>query len=248
MFKEVGLHNIDKEHICCAMTGKKNAFGVAQKKQWLKDRMKEGLKFIKLDVRGKVFIEYMPAKESWKPVEADGYLMIHCLWVSGKFQNQGHASELLKMCLEDSKTYKGVVVITGDSPFLTSKKIFLKHGFEVCDEQGEYQLLVYKHNKEADVPAFSKAVKKGVVASQSDVLIAYTNQCPFVETYSQEMKEVAEELGLSVEVNRIESAKEVRQYGSPFGTFNVYLKGEFLTHLIMAKKPFAKKMQKALKI
>jgi len=37
-------HNIEKEHICCAISGKENQQGVANKKAWLKKRMQEGLK------------------------------------------------------------------------------------------------------------------------------------------------------------------------------------------------------------
>ena len=73
--------NIGREHICCAMSDKKSADGVEAKKEWLTCRMKEGLKFIKLDIRGKVFIEYLPAEYAWVPVEADGYTFINCLWV-----------------------------------------------------------------------------------------------------------------------------------------------------------------------
>ncbi len=61
-FKRVTLENIEEEHICCAISDKKGETCVASKKAWLKERLKEGLVFEKLDVRGKVFIEYLPAE------------------------------------------------------------------------------------------------------------------------------------------------------------------------------------------
>ena len=48
--------NIDKEHICCAMSGKQSL----AKKDWLKQRFEEGLVFYRSAERGKCFIEYFP--------------------------------------------------------------------------------------------------------------------------------------------------------------------------------------------
>lgn len=78
--------NIDKEHICCAMSGKQ---GVV-KKEWLKHRFDEGLVFYRSEERGKCFIEYIPAENAWVPIEADCYLYINCLWVSGSMKGHGY--------------------------------------------------------------------------------------------------------------------------------------------------------------
>ena len=75
--------NIDKEHICCAMSGKQ---GLA-KKEWMKQRFEEGLVFYRSEERGKCFIEYIPAENAWVPIEAEGWLYIDCLWVSGSMKN-----------------------------------------------------------------------------------------------------------------------------------------------------------------
>ena len=61
--------NIDKEHICCAMSGKQSV----AKKEWLKQRFEDGLVFYRSEERGKCFIEYIPAENAWAPIEADGY-------------------------------------------------------------------------------------------------------------------------------------------------------------------------------
>ena len=76
--------NIDKEHICCAMSGKQSV----AKKEWLRQRFDDGLVFYRSEERGKCFIEYIPAENAWVPIEADGYLYINCLWVSGSMK--GH--------------------------------------------------------------------------------------------------------------------------------------------------------------
>lgn len=58
----VTTDNLESEHICCAISDKRMAHGVLQKKAWLQQRMGEGLVFKKLDVNGKVCIEYFPAE------------------------------------------------------------------------------------------------------------------------------------------------------------------------------------------
>ena len=84
----VTKENPEKEHICCAISNNKDV-QVSSKKAWLADRFDEGLVFLKSVERGKCFIEYIPAENAWIPIEADGYMYIDCLWVSGSFK--GHA-------------------------------------------------------------------------------------------------------------------------------------------------------------
>lgn len=58
--------NLDTEHICCAISSNKDP-QVASKKAWMRERLKEGLVFLKADMRGKCFIEYIPAEYAWTP-------------------------------------------------------------------------------------------------------------------------------------------------------------------------------------
>ena len=56
---KVTNENIDKEHICCAISNN-NDIQVSSKKEWLKEQFREGLVFLKSAERGKCFIEYLP--------------------------------------------------------------------------------------------------------------------------------------------------------------------------------------------
>ena len=47
------------------------------------------LLFLKSVERGKCFIEYIPAKKAWNPIEAEDYMYIDCLWVSGSLKGHG---------------------------------------------------------------------------------------------------------------------------------------------------------------
>ena len=59
------LENIDEEHICCAIGDKKHQAGVDSKKEWIKEKLKDGHIFRKLNARGKIFIEYEPIETAW---------------------------------------------------------------------------------------------------------------------------------------------------------------------------------------
>ena len=104
--------NIDKEHICCAMSGKNSIV----KKEWLKQRFEEGLVFYRSAERGKCFIEYIPAENAWVPIDADGYIYINCLWVSGSMKGHGYSNDLLNECIRDAKEQekKGVCILSSE--------------------------------------------------------------------------------------------------------------------------------------
>ena len=101
--------NIDKEHICCAMSGKQSI----AKKEWMKQRFEEGLVFYRSEERGKCFIEYIPAENAWVPIAANGYLYINCLWVSGSMKGHGYSNDLLEECIHDAKAQgkKGICIL-----------------------------------------------------------------------------------------------------------------------------------------
>ena len=60
-YMRITKENIDKEHICCAMSGKQSI----AKKEWMKQRFEEGLVFYRSEERGKCFIEYTGRKREF---------------------------------------------------------------------------------------------------------------------------------------------------------------------------------------
>lgn len=236
--------NLGKEDICCALADKKNQAGVSLKKDWLRCRFREGLKFKKLNVRGKVFIEYLPAEKAWKPVHAPGYLLINCLWVAGSHKGQGYGARLLEECINDSKDTNGIVVISTSpaKPFTTDKKFFQKYGFEVCDRAPPYFELLVRKNRDAESPRFEASAKAQEPGVKQGLFISYADQCPFTAYYVNEMKQTAEDHGIPVTVVKYETMAEARNAPCAFGTFNVFYEGRFLSHEIMSRK----KLEKAL--
>ena len=150
--------NLEKEHICCAISNNKDV-QVSSKKAWLADRFDEGLVFLKSVERGKCFIEYIPAENAWIPIKADGYMYIDCLWVSGSFKGHGYSTDLLAACIEDSneKGKKGLCILCAakKKPFLADPKFLKYKGFAVADEADNgIQLWYLPFDKKADKPRF----------------------------------------------------------------------------------------------
>ncbi|MFC9540143.1 hypothetical protein ACFTQ7_09705 [Lysinibacillus sp. NPDC056959] len=66
------------------LRSKKKSNGYIIKNKWLNNRFEEGLKYVQVTANKKQvgFIEYTEAENSSRVVHADGYVVIHCLWVS----------------------------------------------------------------------------------------------------------------------------------------------------------------------
>ncbi|WP_232695786.1 N-acetyltransferase [Brevibacillus daliensis] len=242
--KEVTVENLQSEHICCAISDKKGECGVASKKAWLQERMSEGLVFKKLDVRGKVFIEYVPAEYAWCPVDAEGYMYINCFWVSGQYKGHGHAKQLLEECINDAKAKgrRGLVVLSSKKkkPFLSDAAFLSYKGFTVCDTAAPYFELMYLPFQEsAEQPKFKEVAKHGKI-SEKGIVLYYSNQCPHTEKYVHLIKEIACERQLNFTLIKIETTKQAQESPTPWTTYGLYIEGEFITNEILSDKKFLK--------
>lgn len=236
--------NIANEHICCAFADKKCGDGYQAKKTWLIDRFKHDYVFKKLNVRGKVFIQYGPAEFAWVPVTAPGYTMIDCFWVSGQFKGKGYGKALYDECVADSKDKNGIIAITGNKklPFLSDKKFFEKQGFELCDTAPPYFEMWYKRfKKDAPTPAFNASVKNAVCDIPSGLAVYYTDACPFTDFYvNVELAEAVKERNIQLNIKKIETMEEAQRHFVPFTIFSLFYNGKFETHQILSKNSFAK--------
>ncbi len=240
--KRVTYENIDSEHVCCALSEKKDEKTVSLKKEWLKKRFAEGLVFLKLDVRGKVFIEYLPAESAFAPIVAPNYMYINCFWVSGKYKGSGHANELLTACIDDAKSKgkDGLVILSSKKkmPFLSDPKYLKYKGFKVCDEAcGQYELLYFPFEDKVSEPTFRNVVRDSLTLVE-DVVIYHTNQCPHAEKYARLIEEIAIKRKLSFKRIKIETAEEAQASPAPFTTYSLFIMGQFITNEILTEKKF----------
>lgn len=237
----ITLKNIDSEHLCCAMSDKKHESGVLNKKEWLKRRISEGHVFRKLNVNGKVFIEYSPLDTAWVPVVGDNYMYIYCLWVAGSFKKNGYGKELLEYAINDakSKVKSGICTISSKKkkPFVSEKAFFLKHGFEVVDSIDEYELLALSFDR--SVPKFSDSVRCGKIDSK-DLTIFYSPQCPFVVNCVKEAKEYMVENNINIVFNEVDTLQKAKSVPCIFNNFAVFKDGKFVSNTLLNKNSIGK--------
>lgn len=239
--------NLEREHICCAIANNKDC-QVLSKKAWLADRLDEGLVFKKGNVRGKCFIEYIPAENAWVPVEAAGYMYIDCLWVSGKYKGQGYSNMLLDECIRDSmeKGRRGLVTLSSDKKrgFLADPGYLAYKGFRTADTAEPYFKLMYLPFDEGDgtdehIPRFRQQAKEPRVEN-SGFTLYYTAQCPFTAKYVPVLEQTAAEKGLPLKTIKLESREAARNAPTPFTTYSLFYNGAFLTNEILSVKKFEK--------
>ncbi|MCY8934376.1 N-acetyltransferase [Bacillus atrophaeus] len=247
---ELTKDNIDDNHICCALGAKQYENAVNDKKNWLRDRMADGLVFYRLNERAKVFIEYLPAEEAWVPISAPNFMYVNCLWVSGRYKNNGHAKHLLDKCVADAKArgMDGIVHITGRKklPYLSDKRFFEYMGFTLQDEAKPYfQLMALTWSEHAASPTFKQQVKSFSL-NEKGISIYYTAQCPFAVGMLDDLKKLTEKKGFHFQAHRLSSKDKAQKAPAIWTTFSVFYNGEFLTHEIMSVNKFEKLLNELL--
>ena len=241
--KKLTEKNISTEHICCAISDKKCVVGYQEKKTWLKNQFQDGYVFKKLDVRGKVFIEYVPAEKGWVPIIAPDYMLINCFWVSGRYKGQGYGKALYDHCVQDANNMNGIVVVVGDKkkPFMSEKKFFVKQGFELCDTAEPYFELWYKAFKnDAPVPRFKEIAKQGKSDINEGIAIYYTAACPFTDYYVKDLEQLAKKKGYKVKSIHLKTKEQAQNHFVPHTIYSVFQDGKFVTQHIINEKYFDK--------
>lgn len=238
------LDNIDNEHICCALSNNKD-IQVVSKKNWLKERIKDGLVFVKADLKGKCFIEYIPSEYSFAPIDASNYMYIDCFWVSGSYKGKGYSNDLLDICINDAKNKNkdGLCIVSSNKKkgFLIDSSFLIHKGFMLCDKADPYFELYYLPFNDNSIPKFKSQVKNPKINEEGFVLY-YTNACPFCAKYVPIIKQRAIDNGYSFKDILIDNCKDAQNAPSAWCTFALFYNGNFITHEILSLN----KMQKII--
>ena len=242
----VTKENLEEEHICCAISSNKDC-QVAAKKRWMSRQLEEGLVFEKADVRGKAFIEYIPAEKAWCPIDAPGYMFINCLWVSGQFKGKGISNELLRGCIETSKSQgkQGIVIISSAKkrPYLADPAYLNYKGFIVADEADPYYILMYLPFSETAVkPQIKTCAKQGTI-EEKGVVIYYSAQCPFTAKYVPLAEQVVTSKGIAFKAIEYKSANEAQAAAVPSTSYSLFYNGRFITNEILSEKRLEKLLE-----
>jgi GNAT superfamily N-acetyltransferase len=229
--------------------------GYPEKVEWLKDRFQEGLKIKTLysDKDGtQGMIEYIPGEYCWRPVDAGGYMFIHCIFVGFKraYKGKGYGSLLLNDCLKDAKkeNLHGVAIVTRKGSFMVGKEFLIKHGFEVVDNAPpDFELLVKKFNENSPTPTFKGNWEEKQSKYAKGLTIIRADQCPYTVKNVNEICETAEkEFGIKPKVITLKNYAEARESPCPFGIFCIIYNGKMIAEHPISNKRFMNIMNKII--
>ncbi len=219
----------------CSLCGNKSItnLGYRRKMDWLKQRYHEGLRYkvLRSEKAGDVgMIEYAPGETTWRPVEAEGYLVIHCLMVNAPHQGKGLGTLLLQDCLNDAKRSgcRGVAVVTSSDSFMAKGDLFIKAGFVCVDRLPPYELLVKKLEPAAPDPRFAVQTERLPKKHKKGLTILAADQCPYVAKTAERIAEASKMLGLAPKLVRVRSAQASRELPTPYGVFTVLHEGKLI--------------------
>lgn len=231
--------NIDKEHICCAMSNNQSIV----KKEWLKQRFEEGLVFYRSEERGKCFIEYIPAENAWVPIIAEGYIYINCLWVSGSMKGHGYSNDLLDACIRDAEAQgrKGLCILSSEKKkkeFLSDPRYLAYKGFSVADTSETGITLMYLPLAPDAAPPKFKECARHPQAEETGFVLYYTDQCPYTCYWVPRVEETAREHNIPLKVIHITDKESAQNTPAPVTTYALFRDGKFLTQGIQSDKKF----------
>ena len=247
---DINENNISHYPPKCFLNPKNEGYQI--KLDWIKRRFSEGLKIKILLLKGEKspigFIEYIPGENTWRAVDANGYMFIHCMWISpNKYKKKGYGSILIKNCIEDTKKKEkfGVAVVTSEGPFMTRKDLFLKNEFKsVAKAKPSFELLVRKL-KDGPLPKFRDWEKQ--LSKYNGLNIIYSNQCPWVARSITELSEIAKKKGLNLKIIELKDAEQAQNAPSVYATFNLVYNGRLLVDHYISSKRFLNIINKEVK-
>jgi N-acetylglutamate synthase-like GNAT family acetyltransferase len=225
-----------------------------RKIDWFKEYYPKGLriKIIHSKEGGyQGMLEYIPGKYAHRPVDAEGYMFIHCVFVGFKkeFKGKGYASSLINECIKEAKNTKmyGVAVVTRKGSFMVRRDIFIKNGFITVDKADpDFELLVLKFNHEAENPKF-KNMSKHLEAYEKGLFILRSFQCPYTEkNVNAILKSAKDKFALKANLIDLKDSDAVQNSPCPFGSFCIIYNGEIISHHPISNARFENIMKKVL--
>jgi len=200
------------------------------------------------DEKGKplAFLEYVPGEYAWRPVDAKGWLFVHCLWVYSKGQKVGGlGGRLIRACMEEARRAgaTGVAAMVSDGTWMAGKQVFLNNGFAQIAEADRFQLVISRLKKGRE-PRFRDI--SGNLAKYRGLHIVYSAQCPMLPKSVNDLSAMAAERGLELKVTVLNSASEAQNAPSYYGVFNLVWNGRLLSDHYVSKGRFKNILRKEI--
>jgi hypothetical protein len=177
-------------------------------------------------------LEYIPGEYAHRPVNASGYMFIHCIFVGfkSKFKGKGYASALLDECINESRNARmnGVAVVTRNGSFMAKKDIFLKKGFSLADKaKPDFELLVLKFDDKAINPSFKEL---SADKYSRGLTILRSPQSPYSVKNVEAILQTAGKMNLKPALVELDDHLAAQQSPCAFGTFCIIRDGKILSH------------------
>jgi len=257
--EEIQIIDLTPENIAeygvCGYKDVQKHLELRKKIAWFREFYPKGLRIKALFSKESGYqgmLEYIPGKYAHRPVEAEGYMFIHCIFVGFRreFKGKGYASLLIDECIEESKELKmqGVAVVTRKGAFMAKKDIFVKKGFVLVDKvEPDFELLVLKIDEEAPNPKF-RDIKKNLKQYEKGLFVIRSVQCPYTEkNVNAILKSAKEEFDIEPKLVDLKDSTAVQNSPCAFGTFCIILNGEIISHHPISNTRFENIMKKKMK-
>ena len=252
---DIEIINLTPENISdygvCGYKDVEKHLELRRKIDWYKKYYPKGLRIkVLLSKKGgyQGMLEYVHGKYAHRPVDAEGYMFIHCVFVGFKkeYKGRGYASFLIDECIKEAKeaNMHGVAVVTRKGPFMVNKDIFLKKGFvQVYAAKPDFELLVLKFNQNADDPKFKEMSTKKY---SKGLTIIRSAQCPYSVKNVNSILDTAKKLKIHANLVELEEVEDAQQTPCAFGSFCIVYNGEVVSHHPISNTRFENIMKKKM--
>lgn len=224
--------------------------GFKCKQDWFEKQYEGGLRMKILkgpDEKMIGFIEYVPASNAWRPIRADNFMFIHCMYVySKKERNKGYGSILIRESEKEAKALNmsGICVMASKGPWIATKSIFENNGFREVHRRGRFELLSKKWDAETPDPQLLDWTAKQ--SKYEGWQLLYANQCPWHEKSVETLLNTAMDFDIDLQVSKIETAEEAKNGPSGFGVFSLLHDGKLLEDHYLSATRFKNILKKEL--
>lgn len=237
----------------CGYKDVKKHTELRNKIEWFNEYYSKGLKIkVLFSKKGgyQGMLEYLPGRFAHRPVNADGYMFIHCIFVGFKneFKGKGYASSLIDECINDARKEKmlGVAVVTRKGAFMAHDEIFLKKGFEIVDSaKPDFNLLAIKFDTKSIGPSFKLDILTNLSKYKNGLTIIRSAQCPYTEKNVNAILESAKnKFNLKTHLIDLKDSESAQNMPCAFGTFCIIYNGEIISYHPISNTRFENIMTK----
>lgn len=245
---EVTPNNVQEETLFCVKDIKSSGFNC--KKSWFEKQYKKGLrlKILKgVDDKMIGFIEYVPASNAWRPIEAEEFMFVHCITVySKKDRSKGYGSLLINEVEKDAKRkgLGGVCVMSSKGTWIANKSIFEDNGFIEADRRGRFELLSKKWDTAIPDPKLIDWTKQQ--SKYKGWNLIYADQCPWHEKSVVALLNTAMDYDIDLKITKLETAQEAKNAPSGYGVFSLLHDGKLIEDHYLSATRFRNILKKEL--